>query len=113
MKLKIKNILNGLDDVVIGILLIAILYFTILFMLSWHTLDSINNIRNLADYFNISINQLSDQGGDGISRPLLSYYIPNINKIKNYYLYSIVASLILGYMIGLKHENGKRTRKEN
>lgn len=103
MKTKqIKEQFEGLDKIVIIILIFGLVYSVYGIFNAWHNIDLVYNFTNVGNKLNITF---TDTGGDFIDRPLDEYYIQSMKDIKVYVFISIFLSLIIGVLIC---ENGKK-----
>ncbi len=123
-QLKVKNLFNGLDDIVIGIFIILLVMHSLSFWSKIHNVDLAWNARTMVDSVNaagvnsnvsfyIDFNKLIDVGADYRGYDLTTYYIDGMKGLERYFLYATIDCLIIGYCIGLKFKHENKTEKEN
>lgn len=122
-----KDTEEDIAKVLIIILISCLVFFTIKFMLSWHTLDTVHNYQVIAAEVNNqgpftnqngsrlmfpTINEITDVGSDYNSYTLQNYFISAMNGLKKYFILSVITSLLLGYFLNYRSGNGTRNRKK-
>lgn len=121
MKKKKFKPFESLPDALILILVIFLVLSSVNFWKGMHNVDLVWNYIGVANQINEvgcslpdgtilkvpSLDDVTDKGSDYQSRPLTDYYIIGMNQIEKYFIFAIIDTLVLGFLIGRRMKNGK------